>query len=440
MKRAFPPVLVALILVLVTSAAPVSADESNPPYYSVTTIALEDGSLVDQVIINGPPNPPPGYELERTSVALPEPNVAMAAKVLTVPAYEWTFGCSATSAAMIAGYYDRTGFANIYTGPTNGGVMPLNSSAWGTWTDSYGDTYRQCPLAASRSGLDGRTTRGSMDDYWVYYMSSVQDPYITGNWTQHTYGTAIGDYMRTSQSTYGNVDGATVFYRRSGSSVPLTCAEMAASGITQDGTYGRKLFYEARGYTVTDCYNQPTDNTGSGFTFAQYKAEIDAGRPVMLNLTGHTVVGFGYDDASKTIYLHDTWDSLDHTMTWSGSYTGLTLQSVSIVNLQCTTPGAVGGLAAAPVDEDRIEITWAAVSGAAHYELWYAVDNPYFAPGANCSNPGAFGCTIVAGTRFEHASPGNTTYVLRAVNACGTASPASADRAGVFQYDLVRGS
>jgi len=39
-----------------------------------------------------------------------------------------------------------------------------------------------------------------------------------------------------------------------------------------DGTYGRKLFYEARGYTVTDCYNQKTDNNAGGFTFAMYKA------------------------------------------------------------------------------------------------------------------------------------------------------------------------
>ena len=102
---------------------------------------------------------------------------------------------------------------------------------------------------------------------------------------------------------------------------------------TRDGTYGRKLFYQARGYTVTDCYNQKTDNNGGGFTFAMFKAEINAGRPVMLNLTGHTVVGVGYNDTTSTIDIHDTWDYNDHTMTWGGSYTGMLLQSVSIVNL-----------------------------------------------------------------------------------------------------------
>jgi len=67
---------------------------------------------------------------------------------------------------------------------------------------------------------------------------------------------------------------------------------METYGIhTNDGTYGRKLFYEARGYTVTDCYSQSTDNIiAGGFSFSQFMAEIDAGRPVMLNLDGHTVV------------------------------------------------------------------------------------------------------------------------------------------------------
>jgi hypothetical protein len=69
-----------------------------------------------------------------------------------------------------------------------------------------------------------------------------------------------------------------------------------------------------------------------------FKAQIDAGRPVMLNLAGHTIVGIGYDTATNTVYLHDTWDYLTHTMTWGGSYSGMKLQSVSIVNLATSAP------------------------------------------------------------------------------------------------------
>jgi YD repeat-containing protein len=304
-------------------------------YFSTQTTTYSDGTILSRDIISGPPKPPPGYELERSAVALPEPDKMMATGTLTVPAFNWVFGCSSVSGAMIAGYYDRNGFPNMYTGPTNGGVMPLDNSSWPTWSDGY-TTYPNLPLAGSRNGVDGRTTRGSIDDYWIQYGSSASDPYITGSWTQHTWSDAIGDYMKTSQSAYSNIDGSTTFYNYTSSASQLLCSEMPGYGIhTLDGTYGRKLFYEARGYTVTTCYSQRTDNlvTG-GFSFAQYKAEIDAGRPVMLNLAGHTIVGVGYDDSGNTVYIHDTWDYSNHTMTWGGSYSGMALQSVSIVNLQ----------------------------------------------------------------------------------------------------------
>jgi len=327
-------------------------------YFSTQTITYNDGTSLVKEIINGPPTPPPGYELERLSVALPEPNSKRGANTLTVPAFNWVFGCSSVSGAMIAGYYDRNGFPNMYTGPTDGGVMPLNNSSWPTWSDGH-TAYPNLPLAASHNGVDGRTTRGSIDDYWVQYGSSVQDPYITGGWTQHTWGNAIGDYMKTSQSAYGNTDGSTNFWNYTYSASQLTCNDMetyTSGGHTlswDDGTYGRKLFYEARGYTVTDCYNQKTDNQiAGGFSFAQYKAEIDAGRPVMLNLAGHTIVGVGYDDTGNAVYIHDTWDYSNHTMTWGGSYSGMALQSVSIVNLQlpaspcpeCPANGVIAGV------------------------------------------------------------------------------------------------
>ena len=57
----------------------------------------------------------------------------------------------------------------------------------------------------------------------------------------------------------------------------------------------------------------------------------------MLNLNGHTIVGVGYDSSSNTVYLHDTWNLDTNTMTWGGSYGGMALQSVSIVNLQRPT-------------------------------------------------------------------------------------------------------
>ena len=318
-----------------------SQDETTTrvyPYYTVHTI-MQKGTAIDEVIINGPPEPPPGTF--RSFVAeLPQPDQAQGINSLSnVPAFTWSFGCSATSAAMIAGYYDRTTYPNMYTGPTNGGVMPMDNSSWPDWYD--GSAWRnQCPLSATHKGLDGRATRGHVDDYWIAYGRTDPDPFI-GHWAQHAYGDCTADYMKTNQSSYGNSDGATTFWNYSSGS-PLSWSDLESSGHqTNDGGYGLKLFYESRGYTVADMYNQYIKGRGTnpalGFTYAQYKAEIDAGRPVMIQLAGHTVVGVGYDDSANRLYIHDTWDYSTHTMTWGGTYAGMQQYGVTIV---CLASGA----------------------------------------------------------------------------------------------------
>ena len=328
--------LTILAMLLLTTNLIVFAQEETPApsveYYIVETEVLEDGTIIDKNMINGPPEPPPGFD--RVSVELPEPHIVAGLVTLTVPAYNWSFGCTATSAAMISAYYDRTDYPDMYTGPTNGGVMPMNNSVWPDWEDSYGDMRHQCPLSATHNGLDGRLVNGHVDDYWWGYGDSNDDPFI-GNWTEHTYGDCTGDYMKTNQSTYDNSDGSTtLWYYTDGS--PTYCSDLISSGIDNDGGCGHKDFYESRGYTVTETYNQYIDTQGLtyGFTYDQYKAEIDAGRPVMIHVTGHTMVGVGYDDStSNLMYINDTWDYLTHTMVWGGSYSGMTHYAVTIVQL-----------------------------------------------------------------------------------------------------------
>ena len=303
-------------------------------YFSIEQIILADGTPVTANIIHGPPSPPPEYQAERDASIR---SIIDAVILPNFPSFSWVFGCSAVSGAMISGYYDRGAYPNMYAGPTNAGVMPVTDTSWPTWSDGY-DTYPNNPLIASHNGVDGRSTRGSIDDYWVRYESAANDPYITGGWLQHTWGTAIGDYMKTSQSAspYYNVDGATTFYTYNSLPDKLTCSTMESQGIAiEDGTYGRKLFYEARGYTVAECYNQKTDNNiAGGFSLANFQAEINAGHPVLINLVGHSMVGYGYN--GSTIYIRDTWDndpSHTYTMPWGGSYGGMVLYSVSVVHL-----------------------------------------------------------------------------------------------------------
>ena len=325
---------------LLSGIATANAQDENK-YFKTETITV-DGANLEKITISGPPDPPPGFEAERAEAIFPSPSAV--SKVLTVPAYKWVFGCSAVSGSMVAAYYDRNGYPNMYTGPTNGGVMPLDDTVWGSWWSQTDNRYwANNPLTASHNGVDGRTVRGSIDDYWTKYLSDADDPFIVNGWTEHSWSTAIGDYMKTSQSNYDNIDASTAFYNWTSSPDPLTCTEMATYNIDDvDGTYGRKLFYEARGYTVTDCYNRVTDNIISGgFSYADFKAQIDAGRPVLINLTGHSIVGVGYSDPD-TVYFNDTWDHTSHSMTWGGSYTDMEMQSVSIVNLAATTPPSTG--------------------------------------------------------------------------------------------------
>ena len=325
--------------------APVTVtSEEVSPYLTLEHLTYADGTEIEGALINGPSSPPAEFEAERLASIQPEPEDGV---IANFPSFSWVFGCSAVSAAMIATYYDRGSYPKMYQGPTAGGVMPLTDTSWPTWSDGY-TTYPNNPLIASKLGVDGRTSKGSINDYWIKYGSTLADPYITGGWTQHAWGTAIGDYMKTSQSKYYSTDGSTWFYNYY-SSAKLQCSAMpgldSGKGTWKisdvDGTYGRKLFYQARGYTVTECYNQPTDNKyAGGFSLANFQAQINAGHPVLINLAGHSIVGYGY--SGSTIYIRDTWDNNTahtYTMPWGGSYSGMTMQSVSIVRLAAPTGG-----------------------------------------------------------------------------------------------------
>ena len=294
--------------------------ETDNPYV-VSRFAIEgDTRLIDKVIFPG--RPPEFYRAPRA--AAPKPNKAAGTNSLTkVPTFDWSYGCSATSAAMMFGYYDNNGYPNVYTGPTNGGVVPMTNAVWGTG---------ECPLSATHMGKDGLAVRGHVDDYWIEYGSKEPDPYV-GKWDEHTLGNCTGDYMGTNQSKYGNTDGSTTFYWYTNGD-PLhdfTYYEPES----RDGCHGMRLFFESRGYGVTDNYSQAikgakdTDPT-KGFTWEQYKAEIDAGRPVLIQVEGHTMLGYGYNDTGSIIYLHDTWDYSSHQMTWGGSYSGMQHKGVTV--------------------------------------------------------------------------------------------------------------
>ena len=318
----------------------VLADSASPydsPYEKIFTD--ESGRQITMVII---PSLPP-EEIEKIKAAeadVPEVhNMAGVINILeNVPAFYWSYGCGPTAAAMLFGYYDRTGYSNMYTGPTNGGVCRLYNSIWG-YTSWPSSTCGECPLSATHKGIDGRAINGHVDDYWIDSGNADPDPY-DGHWAEHT-PDCLADYMGTSQAKYNNADGSTkIFYWTNGDPrYDYTGSEPTY----RDGCHGMRLFAESRGYTVLANFTQLIKGQGSdpnkGFTFADFQAEVDAGRPVNLLVShpeegGHSMLGYGYDTSTNTIYIHDTWDHYTHTMTWGGAYDGYQLRAVTVIQLE----------------------------------------------------------------------------------------------------------
>ena len=329
---------ILLILSSLGPASPVAHAQDEPPprkldsvtvpteepqqegrYYRSRTLALSDGSLVTEHIINGPAQPPAGFGVAPNAIA---PNGG--------PLY--LLGCSPTAAADIVRADEQSLFENLYPGT----LLPIGS--YGTFKDQGNVTYNIDPVIASATLMPKR---------WVSYESPAPDP--DPNW--EPLEDMLGGYMHSSQSTKGYIDGDSGFYTNA-ADCPNTPSKMAVCALPRpftsdqaavnnlpDGTLGIKLFYEARGYAVSEAYNQPTDNVvAGGFSFNQFKAEIDSGRRVMIHLggqsnaPGHSVVGVGYNAALNQISIHDGWEIGTQTMPWGGSYADMPMFMVSIIH------------------------------------------------------------------------------------------------------------
>ena len=199
-----------------------------------------------------------------------------------VPDYPWYHGCSPTSGGMIVGYWDG---------------LP-----------GYGDLFDGDASVATPNVLD-----------MIASPQHISDPHQL-----HHSANCIADFMRTSENgTTGYDDigpGLEDYIEWDNPNTPI-----------DEG-------YEAEVAT----HNLASLIPGGDFDFDMYEDEIDAGRPVLMNiliwyqgqLLGHTVVGYGYDesvtfeismlDGDEQVNLtvpgfavHDTWpEELDQHSWW----------------------------------------------------------------------------------------------------------------------------
>ena len=327
---------------------------------SVNTINIK--SEYEIIFINGPPQAP--CNVDHTIV---KPNaISMDTQVIiqNVPSSTWTYGCSPTAAGMLFGYYDRSGFPNMYTGPCNNGICPLVNLGQGS-KDQESTGYPvngSCYIIATEQGLDGINTSAHADDYYVSIGSSG-DPF-TGS--EHEWDLCVADYVGSSQWKWDfdengvidrNQDGGTTYVcRTDGLKLYDYKPGINKRGPSTAFCHGLRLFAQSRGYQVITNYNQFTDNYhASGFTFQDYKREIDVGRPVILHLSGHSILGIGYDDSTEpqTIFVHDTWDNNIHKMAWGGRYANSAFRAVSVIQLNGGTKYPIVNITYPP-DESHI--------------------------------------------------------------------------------------
>ena len=233
------------------------------------------------------------------------------------PDYEWWYGCSPTSAGMMMGYYDINSYGGLYYPDlVPGGTAELSN---------YGN-----PGARANQAI---ASDGHIADFYSGGNGASGDDVAPPH---HSFN-SLADFMGTSQDAYGSSNGSTWFYNY-GDGSRLYAWEMPGHGLADvSGMYGLWEYEQYAGYglgTVNDqmIYNQYIVELGRtyGFSWADYMAEIDAGRPVMIHVAGHSMFGYGYDAQTQQVLLHNTWWAGEQSMTWGGSYYGMDHYGVTV--------------------------------------------------------------------------------------------------------------
>lgn len=237
---------------------------------------------------------------------------------LNGPSYGWWYGCSPTAAGMMVGYYDRNGYAGKkYDNLVPGGMAEISTI--------YKDPARNALIK------NVIASQGHVNDFYGGDSNAGFDKYLNSGddlpGPHHTFD-SLADFMGTSQDSAGNVNGGTTFYFWDDGTKTYP-KDLYDYGLQDfDGMYGIAEYLRYAGYGddprfSTNYFTALIDMVApNGFTFAEYKAEIDAGRVVMIQVKGHSMFGYGYTDDGWIIF-DDTWNGHDKLMPWGGSYYGM---------------------------------------------------------------------------------------------------------------------
>ena len=274
----------------------------------------------------------------------------------TMPKAEYMYGCTPTSVGMILGYYDLYGYHGTSLSNIIQGTVALESR--GTDGDAYDmdafDTVLGKAIATtgyvyrfhSRNG-----TATTPEEELPYTFVGNTTELNTSEWD------CLADYLGTGQYWRGNANLSTTvtyctlndLYTRNYSDGTLTYGSITRTipYRTTSMLYGLDLYVKSRGYSLdyklTGTFE--VDTAGGSFTFADYMNEIDAGRPVLISIKGHSMVGYGYKESTREIIFDDCYKA-DQRMTWGGTYSysgeNRAIQTITTIvfNVGGTTPSS----------------------------------------------------------------------------------------------------
>lgn len=269
--RRLASLILVLCIVLVFLVAPMQAAQAPPDGSAGTeggdSSVLPEGWPEDAQSTTGPV-PPEGIDRGERGDLAPEVQVVLS----SVPAYIWYNGCGPTAAGMVIGYWDGNGFPDLVPGSANTQTAAVNNMI---------------------------SSSGNYNDYCLpidSYPTLLPDKSELPVGDEHP-NDCVADLMRTSQSYYDNYYGWSWF----------SDVDNALQGyVSMVAPY----------YTAT-----AVNQLWGTFTWNSFRAEIDAGRPVVLLVdsdgdggTDHFATAYGYRDDGGTLQYacRDTWDTGIH--------------------------------------------------------------------------------------------------------------------------------
>jgi hypothetical protein len=263
------PIVLMFILALLLPLPPCDARLCAVPLAPNSTAA--GGAPLDAQSTTGPV-PPPEVHMAGGLAAS-----ASAVVIPGVPAYRWHHGCGPTAAGMVIGAWDGRGFDALVPGDASTQTAAVNAMI---------------------------ATEGPASNFSDYCLPLDAHPILLPDKSEPPVGDehpdgCVADFMRTSQSYHGN------YYGWSWFSAVQSALEDYVDSLGQPS-------YQA---TAANLY------IWSSLTWDAFRAEIDAGRPLVFLVdtdgnggTDHFVTVIGYDvvDSVPMYACLNTWDAGIH--------------------------------------------------------------------------------------------------------------------------------